>query len=258
MPTLLTTPASFSGDDLDLSCPCQWGDLNQDQLRYLLFLINHYPLDMVKTMALCRFAGITPVRRDTKRGWLCQVRLKKGSVRVWMQTMEFAVMTDSLDFVSHPETYARRLDKVDGCTPVDKLLHGVPFRDYLTLENYYQAFLKTKKEGYLDKMTAILYLKDGRMKRDMKVDDAERTNTLYWYIYIKTMFLRHFPNFFVPVGGESDADPMTMMNAQIRLLTGGDITKEEQVLGMDCWRALTELDARAYIAREQQKQKKHG
>ena len=35
----------------------------------------------------------------------------------------------------------------------------------------------------------------------------------------------------------------TAINAQIRAFTGGDITKEEAVLSMDTWRALTELDA---------------
>jgi uncharacterized protein YbjQ (UPF0145 family) len=35
------------------------------------------------------------------------------------------------------------------------------------------------------------------------------------------------------------------MNAQIRALTGGDITKDEAVLSMDTWRALTELDTKA-------------
>ena len=39
------------------------------------------------------------------------------------------------------------------------------------------------------------------------------------------------------------------MNAQIRALTKGDITKESQVLALDTWRALTELDA---LAREYQ------
>lgn len=34
------------------------------------------------------------------------------------------------------------------------------------------------------------------------------------------------------------------MNTQIRALTGGDITKEKEVLSMDCWSALTELDAK--------------
>lgn len=39
------------------------------------------------------------------------------------------------------------------------------------------------------------------------------------------------------------------MNAQIRALTKGDITKEAQVMAMDTWRALVELDA---IAKESQ------
>jgi uncharacterized protein YbjQ (UPF0145 family) len=35
------------------------------------------------------------------------------------------------------------------------------------------------------------------------------------------------------------------MNAQIRALTKGDITKEQEILNMDTWRALTELNAQA-------------
>ena len=40
------------------------------------------------------------------------------------------------------------------------------------------------------------------------------------------------------------------MNAQIRALTGGDITKEKQIEKSDVWRALTELDAKAREAEE--------
>ncbi len=35
------------------------------------------------------------------------------------------------------------------------------------------------------------------------------------------------------------------MNAQIRALTKGDITKEKEILSLDTWRALTELNAQA-------------
>ncbi len=35
------------------------------------------------------------------------------------------------------------------------------------------------------------------------------------------------------------------MNAQIRALTKGDITKEKDILALDTWRALTELNAQA-------------
>ena len=44
------------------------------------------------------------------------------------------------------------------------------------------------------------------------------------------------------------------MNAQIRALTRGDITKENTVLKMDVWRALTELDAQAADREELKKQ----
>ena len=39
----------------------------------------------------------------------------------------------------------------------------------------------------------------------------------------------------------------------IRALTGGDITKEERIMKMDTWRALTELDAKAREAEELRK-----
>ena len=35
------------------------------------------------------------------------------------------------------------------------------------------------------------------------------------------------------------------MDAQIRALTKGDITKEKEILSLDTWRALTELNAQA-------------
>ena len=43
---------------------------------------------------------------------------------------------------------------------------------------------------------------------------------------------------------------LEQMNAQIRALTDGDITKEDAVFERDCWRALTELDAKALEAEE--------
>ena len=40
------------------------------------------------------------------------------------------------------------------------------------------------------------------------------------------------------------------MNAQIRALAQGDITKEKEILSMDCWRALTELNEKAREIKE--------
>ena len=40
------------------------------------------------------------------------------------------------------------------------------------------------------------------------------------------------------------------MDAQIRALTEGDITKEETIKALPCWRALTELNEKAREAKE--------
>lgn len=40
---------------------------------------------------------------------------------------------------------------------------------------------------------------------------------------------------------------------KLRALTGGDLTKEKEVLSLNCWRALTELDAKAREAEELEK-----
>ena len=49
---------------------------------------------------------------------------------------------------------------------------------------------------------------------------------------------------------------LEIMNNEIRVLTGGDVTKEQAILATDCRRALTELDFKAKEAREF-KSKKH-
>jgi hypothetical protein len=60
-----------------------------------------------------------------------------------------------------------------------------------------------------------------------------------------------FPHFFKPGGaGDDSPDMRAIMDNQIRALTGGDITKEAEVLAMDTWRALTELNAKAKEAED--------
>lgn len=69
------------------------------------------------------------------------------------------------------------------------------------------------------------------------------------------MLAMRFPDFYQPTSGDqqnlhgSERAIGTVlqeaMDAQIRALTKGDITKESEILAMDTWRALTELNAQA-------------
>jgi hypothetical protein len=84
------------------------------------------------------------------------------------------------------------------------------------------------------------------------MDTAEQVGVTLWYGYVKRTFSKLWPHFFKPTGGQTvkPMDFIEQMNAQIRALTDGDITKEEIVLAADTWRALTELDAKAHDIQE--------
>ena len=80
-------------------------------------------------------------------------------------------------------------------------------------------------------------------------------SVFYWFASVKDLFARLYPHFFQTasqpdnlLGGSrlpSGAQIQQAVNAMIRALTKGDITKEREILALDTHRALTELDAQA-------------
>ena len=84
-----------------------------------------------------------------------------------------------------------------------------------------------------------------------EVPAEERIAVLQWMVQLKEFFAIKFPHFFRPAPGSVDAPSMSdIMDSEIRALSGGDVTKEADVLEADCWRALTELDYKAKEAEE--------
>lgn len=101
----------------------------------------------------------------------------------------------------------------------------------------------------IQQAAAILY-------PDSKKQDCDAVLTyaiLHWYNGLKTYFADMFPDLFRRLRTtEQDEQPdlREAMLAQIRALTGGDVTKESDVLNVDTWTALAELDAKAREAKE--------
>ena len=127
----------------------------------------------------------------------------------------------------------------------------MPFSTFISCDNYYQGFLQTKDEERLKELTQLLYpgIKPRCLTRPILY------SAFYWFASLRQYLARLFPHFLQPMSADEQnllgyAPPIgemlrQSMNAQIRALTGGDITKEDAVLNMDTWRALTELDAKA-------------
>ena len=159
----------------------------------------------------------------------------------------------ALDWLDNVPTLPVRLAKIGSHRAIDAQFQGVPFETFIVCDNLYQGYLATKQDNLLDELAAHLY-----DTSRIKLDEAERVSVFYWMASLKTYLASNFKHFFQPIDNASDANGnmfeqeqsqfemlQNAVNAQIRALTKGDITKEQQVLSLNTWRALTELDAQA-------------
>lgn len=248
-------PFTFSGKVLDFSLPTAWEMLTQEQLRYVCYAITHFEGVNAKTYMFIRLLGIQ-VYRKIPSGWVCNVRSASGK-KVWFYLREWQIMyfLKQLDFVDMPGQVPVCLLQIGDLSAVDVRLRGVSFADYIKAENYYQGFLRTNDNLQLMAMAKILYTdKEGKSPDDIRFSDSELLSVFLWFASVKNYFASCFPFFFSRSSGNGDTDDVpdmiAVMNAEIRALTAGDITKENDVLSMDCWRALTELNEKARETKE--------
>lgn len=262
---------------VNLTAPTSWQELTQEQLRYVfdLMAIEREPV-AIKTYMLTHFCGLH-VMRKTRFGWKFWVMVDGKKLVIYLRTYEMQSFIHQFDFIDQLEDMDCRLDAVCGLHAADALLQqGVSFEEYLYAEKYYQNFIADKDMEWLDNVAMWLYRgKNGRAAgygdaiddegnkvEDVTLTPGERIGTMLWYAHIKHVMANAFPHFFkktTVVDGEPEqVNFIELYNVQLRALTGGDATKEKEVLALDCWRALTELDAKAREAEELEKiRKKH-
>ena len=124
----------------------------------------------------------------------------------------------------------------------------MPFEQYIIVDNLYQGYLQTQDDTLLDEIASVVY---PGIKTPLAAD--ERIAIFYWVASLKSSLASRYPDFFQPADtvatgnllGSPSLSVEAAMNAQIRALTKGDVTKEAEVLALDTHRALTELNAQA-------------
>ena len=240
---------------IHITMPRSWQELDDQQLYYVYGLIaDNLSGAQIRTFCLFRWGHLSVVCRYAD-GYL----IKQGKHEYYTDVEHIACALKALMWIEDISEKPVRISVIKKHQAVDATLNGVPFEDYLYLENLYQGFLATTRHDLLNEMGQLLYDDDKLM-----LSQAEKMNVFYWWTSLKAYFAKQFPNFYVPAstpnGGNllGNTKPIGVqlqeaMNAQIRALTKGDITKEKEVLAMDTWRALTELDALAREAEEWQR-----
>ena len=207
-------------------------------------------MEEILTLCLFKWADLRVLCKTHDGSYLVKQRhTPKQEATLTIRQMQ--ATTASLDFLRQFALLPVRITKIGRAKAVETDLQGVSFSTFISCDNYYQGFLQTKDEERLKDLTLLLYpgIKPRCLTRPILY------SAFYWFASLKQYLARLFPHFLQPMSADEQnllgyAPPIgemlrQSMNAQIRALTGGDITKEDAVLNMDTWRALTELDAKA-------------
>lgn len=229
---------------INFQVPQGWHELGDKQLRYVYQLLaSDFSADEIKTLCLLQWSGTKVIGRQDSGAYL----LKKAKILFEVTPLTLAELLPHLDWLAAIPTVPVRLSKINRQHALPADFSEVPFETFIICDNLYQGYLQTQNDELLDQLGATLYGKS------MTFKPYERINIFYWFAALKDTFSRKYPDFFQPIDaatggnllGSSAASVEDAMNAQIRALTKGDVTKEAEVLALDTWRALTELNAQA-------------
>ena len=232
---------------VNLEVPKSWEELCQEQLKYYYFVLTMcQSAAEVKTYCLCRWSGLE-VLYPFGMGFMCRHEGRE----FLLKPQQVAAAIQSLDWTDTLPTRPVRLERIGKYRALPADFQEVPFETFIICDNLYQGYLSAKADQLLDDLARVLY-----QSAKVKPDPAERVGVFYWFASLKEMFARQFNHFFQPLTAQSDGNMFDQgksqyeiiyhaVNAQIRALTKGDVTKEKEVLAIDTWRALTELNALA-------------
>ena len=234
---------------INLVVPKSWEELTQEQLKYYYFVLTmSQSAAEVKTYCLCRWSGLE-VLYPFGTGFMCRHEGRE----FLLKPQQVAAAIQALDWADTLPTRPVRLERIGKYRALPADFQEVPFEIFIICDNLYQGYLSAKADQLLDDLARVLY-----KSAKVKPDPAERVGVFYWFASLKEMYARQFKHFFKPISNAGDADGNMFeqtksqyeilyeaVNSQIRALTKGDVTKEKEVLAIDTWRALTELNALA-------------
>ena len=238
-----------TSSNLDFIMPKGWDELTQKQLRFVYRLIaDGFTADEIKTMCLFCWNKAEVIGKESNCIYLVQL----GKEHFNLKVVEIAMILPYLDWLGALPPMPVHLERIKGHKAIAADFLGVPFETYIVCDNLFQGYLQTQNNALLDELATHLY-----PGLSGKISDAERISIFYWIGALKDFFSKRFHHFYGNTEQEtgnllagsqfqiSGSRLQEAMDAQIRALTKGDITKESEILSLDTWRALTELNAQA-------------
>lgn len=244
---------------INLSLPTSWEELSDKQLQMVFRLIaSDFRSEEIKTVCLLRWNNIKVLGHSDKQ---YEFFMKVGKQMVLISVSSLFAAMQPLNFLDDIPPFPVRIGSIKGHKALPADFSDVPFETFLVADNLFQGYLHTQKVDILESLVRLLYGSD-----KIKPSKSDCIMAFYWFASLKAVFARRFHHFYQPIDSVNDGNLlgdsqslheklMGAVNAQIRALTGGDVTKEPYIMQMDTIRALTELDAKAEDVERMNKKK---
>jgi hypothetical protein len=242
---------------INFTVPQGWHELSDKQLQYVYRLLaDNYAIDEMKTLCFLRWTGTKVIGKQPSEKYM----LRHDDTYFEVSPVDFAALLQSLNWLAVLPTVPIRIASIARHHALAADFQGVAFEKFLVCENLYQGFLSTHRDQFLDEIGTMLY----QFSKPHTFNAWQRIGIFYWFAALKEFFASRFPEFLQPLSSGNDnllgaapnigAQLQEAMDAQIRALTKGDVTKEQEILALDTWRALTELNAQAKDYQELKRQ----
>lgn len=240
--------------DLTLRLPTCWQELTPSDVRHAIAAIT-YGSNYAESvyLMLTGINGITLVG-ESGRDYV----FEKNRRKLLADKNRFVWALLRLDFLSDTPTVPVAPDGICGLKVRDAALRKLTFGQWLEVDNLIQGYIATENRELMERAANIL-LNVGRpfRKSIRRMTKTDITALLLWTSSIKGYLARKYPNLFPAQDEPQDSalslagqDQSKTVDAMIRALSEGDITKEEAILGSNMYRAFSELNAKAKEAQE--------
>ena len=229
--------------NIDFVVPNGWHELSDTQLEYVFKLIaSDFELTDIRLLCLLRWSKTKVIGRQKNGKHL----LVNGKNIFEVSALKLAeLLMQEMAWLGPIPPVPVRVSKIKRHHALPADFAEVPFEKFIMVDNLYQGYLSTQQDDLLDQIASVVY------DHDISLKPWQRICVFYWIASLKDFFAKRYPDFFQSTTSDGDnllgssSSIEDAMNAQIRALTKGDITKEKEILAMDTWRALTELNAQA-------------
>lgn len=240
------TARDISSECINIVVPAAWGQLSREQFKLVCsILASDIYEDKKQIFIFLRLAGVEVLASSGSDKFLIKTKGKHGKIAVVLAS-DLSAAVDSVAFVNDVPALSELSECIKAIHKSAKScdLSDMSFEEYLAMDSVYAGVLMTQKESMLDDLARLFAPSMSRVK------DWHRSAVLLWFSAVKKYLHERFRNFFAVDANDVFASSNSMspkdirdgVDAQIRALTKGDITKESRILSMPVLRALTELD----------------